>query len=100
MLGMIIAIVGIVLVIAGGSYALYERYVVMSAHLSQLIYNPIVYGPGIAGVILLILGIVIYYRMKTPSTTTGITTTSETAESGQPTGSKNQPGTSAKKSGQ
>lgn len=70
--GIVVAVVGIILIIAGGGYALYRRYVVGHTSLTRLAVNPIVDALGIVGVILLIVGIALYYRMKTPkrSTTT------------------------------
>jgi flagellar basal body-associated protein FliL len=64
--GIAVAVVGIVLIIAGVAYALYRRYVIGHTSLTRLASNPIVDALGIIGVILLIVGVALYYRMKTP----------------------------------
>lgn len=63
--GMMVAIVGLLLIIAGGAYALYERYVVNSGRLSQLIFNPVVAGLAVIGLVLLIAGVAMYSRKNT-----------------------------------
>jgi uncharacterized membrane protein len=65
-IGIVIAVVGIILMIAGGAYALYRRYVIGHTSLSRLAVNPVVDALVIVGVILLIVGIALYYRMKAP----------------------------------
>jgi uncharacterized membrane protein len=66
--GKAIAIVGIVLIIAGIAYALYKRYVIGHTTLTRLATNVYVDALGIVGVILLVVGIALYYRMRTPKT--------------------------------
>jgi hypothetical protein len=73
-LGIVVAVVGIILIIAGGGYALYRRYVVGHTSLSRLAVNPLVDALGIAGLILLILGVALYYRKKSPKTPAPATT--------------------------
>ncbi len=98
-LGIIITVVGIVLIIAGGSYALYERYVVTPpTHLSKLAFNPIVDALGIIGVILLIAGITMYYRMKSQPAPTKPSTQSTSSGLGQ-SGGTTKPGSNIDKKG-
>lgn len=101
LLGIVVAIVGLALIIAGGSYALYERYVVGGHRLSQLAFNPVVDALGILGVVLLIVGIAMYYRMRATRTTT--TSQSPPQSTGQSTANrsssqKNTPGNNNEKS--
>lgn len=86
-----VAVIGIVLIIAGGSYALYERYVVGGIRLSKLAFNPIVDAFGIVGLALLVVGIAMYYRMKAPQTTSPATqSTSSSSAQNPPSGSTGQ----------
>jgi beta-lactamase regulating signal transducer with metallopeptidase domain len=62
--GIAMAVVGIILIIAGAGYALYRRYIIGHTTLTKLAVNPIVDLLGIVGVILIIIGIAMYYRMK------------------------------------
>jgi ABC-type spermidine/putrescine transport system permease subunit II len=64
--GIAVAVVGIILIIAGGAYALYRRYVIGHTSLTKLAVNPIVDALVIVGIILLIVGVALYYRMRTP----------------------------------
>lgn len=72
-----VAVVGIISIIAGGGYAIYRRYVVGHTSLLRLAVNPLVDALEIAGVILLILGVALYYRSKSPKTPATATGTSE-----------------------
>ncbi len=67
-MGLIVAIVGIVLIIIGGAVALIAKSngVRYSASLS----NPLVVGPGVLGVIILIVGIAMSMRKAPPPATT------------------------------
>jgi hypothetical protein len=88
--GIIVAIIGIILIIAGGSYALYERYIVGGTRLSALAFNPIVDALGVVGVVLLIVGIALYYHMKNQRSATSTTTT--TTQTGGASSSSKKPG--------
>lgn len=82
-IGIAVAVVGIILIIAGGAYALYRRYVVGHTSLLRLAVNPLVDALGIAGLILLIAGVALYYRrksLKTPPTASAKTEESSGTE--------------------
>jgi hypothetical protein len=90
-LGVAVAVVGIVLIIAGGAYALYERYVVGGTRLSTLAFNPLVDALAFVGLILLIVGVAMYYRMKNqrpvaPTTTQTGSPTSGSGGASKPSG--------------
>ena len=76
-IGIVLAVIGIILIIAGGGYAVYRRYVVGHTSLLRLAVNPLVDALEIAGLIFLILGVALYYRRKSPKTPTTATGTSE-----------------------
>jgi hypothetical protein len=93
-LSMAVAVVGFILIIAGGGYALYERYVVGGTRLSTLAFNPLVDALGIVGVILLIAGIAMYYRAKAPKSPAPVMSGSGSSStgSGRGTGTGGQKG--------
>lgn len=100
-LGIAVAVVGIVLIIAGGAYALYKRYVVGGTRLTTLAFNPLVDALAVVGLILLIVGVAMYYRMKgqRPVAPTTAQTGSATSGSGQTGGATKPSSSSPKKTG-
>jgi hypothetical protein len=80
-LGIVVSVVGLILIIAGGGYALYKRYVLGHSSLLHLASNPIVDALGVVGLIVLILGVALYYRARS-TTKPATATTNQSGEMG------------------